>query len=117
MTGATTSHVGHSRRSTPRRPGAAGRAATVEVEPRVVDLEPISRAAPGDGGDVGLVDLLDPAAARAGDVVVVRRQAGDVRVDVAIELEAACHAGIHQRLEGAEDGRATDPRLAPPQAA
>ena len=97
--------------------GAARRAAPVEVEPRVVDLEAQLRRQPlGDRRDVGLVDLLDAAAARARDVVVVSREAGDVGVDMAVQLQAPRHTGVDERLQRAEDGCPADPRLLPPKA-
>lgn len=37
---------------------------------------------------------------------------GDVAVYVAVLLQPPCHAGGDERLERAEDGRATDARLA-----
>ena len=48
---------------------------------------------------------------------MVSRQAGDVGVDVAVELQAPRHAGVHERLEGAKDGCSTDPGHPSPQAA
>lgn len=48
---------------------------------------------------------------------MVGRQACDVGVDVALELQAPGHAGVHERLERPKDGRSTDPGLPSAQAA
>jgi manganese/zinc/iron transport system ATP- binding protein len=48
---------------------------------------------------------------------MVGRQAGDVGVDVALELEAPRHAGVDESFEGAKDGRSTDTRHPSPQVA
>ncbi len=88
------------------------RAQAIEVEARVVDLEPVLRGEPlGDRGDVALPDLLDPPAAVAGKVVMMLRPAGDVAIDVPVLLEPSGDAGGHERLERAEDGCAADARV------
>jgi hypothetical protein len=97
--------------------GATVGAAPVEVEPRVVDLEAeVGRDPLRDRHDVPLADLLDPAAAVTGEMMVVLRAAGHVAVDVTALLETAGHPGAHERLEGPEDGGAPDPRVDPPEA-
>ena len=70
----------------------------------------------GERRHVGLVDLLDAPAARARDVVMVSRQACDVCIDMTVELQAAGHPGVHQRLQCSKDGRSADPRLPSPEA-
>lgn len=98
--------------------GSAGGAATVEIEARVVDLKAhVARQALGDRPDVGLVDLLDATAARAGEVVVVLRKTGHVGVHVSILLETPGDAGLDEGLQRAEDGRSSDARLLLPEAA
>lgn len=49
--------------------------------------------------------------------MMVGGQAGDVRVDVAVELQATRHASVHERLQRPKDGRATNAWLPSPQAA
>ena len=79
----------------------------------MVDLEVVS---PADGReqrrDGGLVQILDALAPGADQVMVVFDVAGDVRGDVAVALEAAGHAVLHLRLEGAVDGGAPQGRVA-----
>ena len=94
--------------------GATPGASPIEVEPGVVDLEAeVIREAIGDGSHVRLVNVLDAAAARARQMVVVGGPAGDVRVHVTVELEASGNACIDEALHGAEDRRPTDRRLYP----
>ena len=103
----------HRRLAAPRAAGAQA----VEVDPRVIDAESeVDRHPLGDRPDVGLVDLLDPAASVAGEMVVMLRPAGDIPVDVPIELEAPGDAGRDERLERPKDGGAPDARIASVQA-
>ncbi len=89
--------------------GSAGRAATVEVEARVVDLKShLAGESLGDRPNVGLVDLLDPTTARAGEVMVMLGKTGHVGIHMAIQLQPARDACVDQRLEGAEHGRPSD---------
>ena len=101
-------------RSGRRRPllGTARRAAAVEVEAGIVDLEShVPREAVGDRPDVGLVDLLDAATTGARKVMVVLGQACDVGVHVAVLLQTSGDPRFDERLERAKDGCSSDPRL------
>src|SRR5919106_267456 len=91
--------------------GAVG-AAAVEVERRVVDLEAVAlRDSLAHLADIPLADLGDSAALGADEVMVVLRLASDVGVDVPRALEAPRCTHGHQRLQRAEDSRATDVRM------
>jgi len=92
-------------------------AQTVEVEPRVIDVERVPLAhrtqhRPKDR----LIDVVDPLTRRADEVVVVLGRARDVGGDVSRPLEASGHAGLDLRLERAVDGREPEPRVARAQA-
>ena len=89
--------------------GSAGRATTVEVESRIVDLKPhLAGETLRDRPDVGLVNLLDPTAMRAGEVMVMLGKARHVGIDVTIQLQAAGNSSFDKRLEGAKDRGPSD---------
>jgi len=96
--------------------GGTADAQPVKVETGVVNREAkVGRYALGDRRDVALVNLVNLTAPDTREMVVVLGSARDVGVDVPVLLEAPRDAGGGERLERAEDGRAPDPRLAPPQ--
>ncbi len=93
-------------------PAAAAGAEPVEVEPRVVGLEAVPLVdRPEDRSEEALVEVLDPLAAGADEVVVVLGRARDVRGHAARPLEPAGHSGLDLRLERTVDRREAEPRV------
>ena len=75
----------------------------------VVDPEPgLASDILDDGSQAGIVDLGGPPAARADDVVVMRRLAADIGVLAGREVETFDGADVLQELERAEDGGPPD---------
>ncbi len=67
-----------------------------------------SRHLPGDGSHPAVTDLDRPPAARADDVVVMGRLAGDVRVLPAGKVQPLQQAELLEQLERPENGCAAD---------
>lgn len=83
----------------------------------MVDLEIMAFADPTeDRAQDRLVDVVDPLAARADEVVVVFADAGHVRGYVPRSLEPRRHARFDLRLESAVDSRESQPGMAAVQA-
>ena len=95
--------------------GRAGRAQAEQLEPVGVDAIP---GPPTDLADhrleAGVADIGGPPTARAHDVVVVGRLAGDVGVLARRQVEALHGAEFLEQVERAEDRRPADPEPSAP---
>ena len=78
----------------------------------MIDLKVVAIADPAQHrAEDRLVNVVDPLAARAYEVMVVLGYAGDVRGDVARSLQPRGHASLDLRLQGAVNGRETQTRM------